>query len=172
MSDSLVHHYRDMAAGGQSFRGLSILQHRELIGKLIRRHRARTVLDFGCGAGDAYRQPHRLFKDWGLRWTAITLYDPAFEEHDRKPVGRFDAVLCSDVLEHVPEEEVDAFIDTLFGHARVLLWASVCCRPAKKTLPDGETNLHCTLRPFDWWSEKFAARAAATGITAHLVETP
>lgn len=168
--NDLIPLYRDMAAGGGQFRGLSILQHRQQIGELVRRHKARTLLDYGCGAGDAYRQPHRLHRELGLRWFDVTLYDPAFPEHDERPAGQFDGVLCSDVLEHVPQSDVDAFIARLFSHARRFVWASVCCRPAKKTFPDGETNLHVTIQPLAWWVALFEDHCEGTPFV--LVETP
>lgn len=168
MSD-LIKHYRDAAATGQAFRGLTILQHAEQIAGLVRTHRARTLLDYGSGAGDAWRSPHKLHKQLGLKWFDVALYDPAFPEHDDPPFGKWDGVLCSDVLEHVPEPEVLELIDRLFSHAHRFVWASVCCRPAKKLFPDG-TNMHVTLHPIDWWREQFQQRAGGTAF--YLVETP
>lgn len=168
MADDLIKHYQALAADG-ALRGLSILRFRESIAKVVRGAHAKTVLDYGCGAGDAYRQPHRLHRDWGLKWFDVTLYDPAFPDHAEKPDGRFDVVLCSDVLEHVPEAEVPAFIGTLFAHAKKHVWASVCCRPAKKTFPDGR-NLHVTLQPIEWWRAQF--EEAAEGCNWTLEESP
>lgn len=170
----LIPLYRSMAADGANFRGLSILQHAKQIRDLVKGHQARTLLDYGCGAGEAYKSPHRVHATWGLRWFDVTLYDPAFPQLDDKPVGKFGGVLCSDVLEHVPEADVDAFIATLFTHARGFVWASVCCRPAKKCFPDG-TNLHVTIHPLEWWRDRFtAAQLANPGATVPftLVETP
>ena len=165
----LIEHYKHLAEEG-ALRGLSILRFRASIAKIVNGCRARTVLDFGCGAGDAYRQPHRLSRDWPtVRWYDVTLYDPAFAENAKPPRGEFDVVLCSDVLEHIPEAEVPAFLARLFSHARCHVWASVCCRPAKKAFPDG-TNLHVTLQPLDWWREQFSAACRGTPWT--LEESP
>ncbi len=167
--DSLAPLYRKMADEGENFHGLSIYQHRKEIGELVRAHNAKKLLDYGCGRGDAYRHNYKVHRDWGLKWFDVTLYDPAFKEHEEKPYGVFDGVLCSDVLEHIPEHEVDDFIRTLFSHARSFVWASVCCREAKKRFPDG-TNLHVTVRPLTWWTERFAAHAGNTAWK--LTETP
>lgn len=150
--------YREMAATGNQFHGLSILAHREEIGILIKKYRARTLLDFGCGRGDAYQPPHLLHKTWKV--DRPRLYDPAFAQHDQLPPKgeRFDGVLCSDVLEHVPMVDVYAVIDELFGRANKFVWASVCCRPAKKKFPDG-TNLHVTIETYRWWKRLFQERA-------------
>jgi hypothetical protein len=73
------------------------------------------------------------------------------------PAGTFDGVLCSDVLEHVPDEELDVFIPRLFAYADKFVWASVCCRAAKKCFPSGE-NMHVTIRPMSWWRRRFKQR--------------
>lgn len=170
----LIPLYRAIAAEGASLRGLSILQHKKQIGELVKLHHAKRLLDYGCGAGDAYRSPHKLHKEWGLRWFDVSLYDPAFGEHHEKPLGKFDGVLCSDVVEHVQEEDVPDFISTLFSHSTKFVWASFCSRPAKKFFPGTDVNLHITQRPADWWQEQFKAAQAEDrrGIPFYLVETP
>lgn len=177
--DSLVPDYRKLAkVADGNFLGLSVLNHVKSIRKLIEETDSRTMLDFGCGRGDAYRSPHKLYKQLGLPWSAVTLYDPAFRPTSALPTGKYDLVICSDVLEHIPEDEVDEFVARLFGYAKKAVWASVCCRPAKKTFPDGR-NLHVTVQPFAWWANIFNHTAEAYGLNdmsvapGHmLVETP
>lgn len=168
--DSLIPAYRAMA-GTENFHGLSILQHADSIGKMVRVMRAKTLLDFGCGRGDAYRSPHRVWKHWGLPFSGVTMYDPAFNRNNEMPKGKYDVVVCSDVVEHIPETEVDAFIERLFGYARHAVWASVCCRAAKKSFPDG-TNLHVCVKAHSWWFEKFEAASRRHNVAFTLVETP
>ena len=168
---SLIPLYREMAETGDNFQGLSILKHSDAIGRLVRAYKARTLLDYGCGRGDAYHSPHKVYRQWGLKRSDVALYDPAFKKHEILPPRRFDAVLCSDVLEHIPEPDLDPFIADLFNHAKKFVWASVCCRPAKKTFPDG-TNLHVTVAPFEWWQDRFKRLGRGGGIDFHLVETP
>jgi hypothetical protein len=51
----------------------------------------------------------------------------------------------------------------------------VCCRPAKKFFPGTDVNLHCTIKPLEWWQEQFAqAKALFTDLDLQweLVETP
>jgi hypothetical protein len=165
--------YREMAAGGGNFHGLSVMQHAKQIGKLIKEHKIATVLDFGCGRGDAYRSPHKLHHTWGIPRRNLQLYDPSFPGVDKKPERRFDLVLCSDVLEHIPEEDVQRFIGDLFNHAKVHVWASVCCRAAKKTFPTTGENLHVTVKPFQWWHDTFAEVCPLfPTVTFTLIETP
>ena len=174
MTDDLIPLYREMAAGGAQFRGLSLLQSTKAIRKVVKEYGVQTVLDFGSGAGDAYRSPHKVHHEWGLKRASVRLYDPAFPEHNEwPPAGKlYDLVICSDVLEHIPEPEVDAFIATLFGYARKVVWASVCCRPARKCFPGTEINLHCTVQPLEWWAEKFAAASKLHDVVGILVDSP
>jgi len=146
--------YQAMHAAG-AFNSRSISQWLPEIALLVRRHDARTLLDYGCGSGNAYLKD-RVHKTH-FRGVMPTLYDPGAAAFSAKPEGRFDGVICADVLEHVPEDELPALIEDLAGYAGKFLFASVCCRPAKKTFPDG-TNLHVTVRPFRWWCDLFAHR--------------
>lgn len=167
--------YRQMADTGENFHGLSIKQHEKTIRKLVRRTDAVTILDYGCGRGDAWGNGTKLHQDLGLKRKDITLYDPAFKAHSRpiREDRKFDGVLCSDVLEHIPEPDVPAFIDRLFGHARKFVWASVCCREAKKCFPDG-TNVHVTLQPYEWWMDQMhiANARLISPVEFCLTETP
>lgn len=178
MTRSLIAQYQQMAASGDVFRGLSILQHEAQITEIVRKygvrsseHGTKKLLDYGCGAGDAWKPPHRLHRKLGLRWFEVYTYDPAFPENAQEPHGLYDGVLCSDVLEHIPEHELDETVKRLFSHARKFVWASVCCRPANKTFPDG-TNLHVTLRPMQWWHELFERHQPERGVDFILVGTP
>ena len=163
--------YREMADGGHQFRGLTLLNSIEAIAPLLLKHNCRTMLDYGSGAGDAYMAPHNAAAKLGLHRDAIRLYDPSFPEHGTPPLGTFDAVICSDVLEHIPLENVNAFIANLFSYADKLVWASVCCRPAKKSFPGTSINLHCTVRPLMWWLAQFNHQAPP-GVEWVLVEAP
>lgn len=164
--------YREMAAEGANFYGLSVLQHKALIGKLIKQYGVETLLDYGCGRGDAYKSPHKVWHEWGLKRPNVMLYDPAFPGHDKLPSRRFDAVICSDVLEHVPEEDTERFVGDLFNHAKSVVWASVCTRAAKKSFPDG-TNLHVTIKPLQWWLDTFAeVKLLFPTVKFVLIETP
>jgi hypothetical protein len=166
----LLKQYRKMAANG-SFRGLSVMQHSAQIAEVIKAHEATTLLDYGSGAGDAYHDPHNVHHTWGIKRVRIRLYDPSFKafSHLPPPGTRYDGVICSDVLEHIPEDQVSAFVQALFSYARKFVWASVCCRPAKKLFPDG-TNPHVTVKPLQWWRDTFAEFAGETPF--YLVETP
>lgn len=169
---SRIDDYRAMAATGKALRGLTVLRYADTIKEILERFNAKTLLDYGCGGGDAYRAPHRLHERWGIEHPIM--YDPAFPKYARSVAGQtFDGVICIDVLEHLDEDSVDAVIDTLFGHAEQFVFATVCCRPAAKTFPDG-TNLHTLIRPHRWWVDSFidARQRSGRDVSWLVLETP
>lgn len=139
----LVEQYRLMHESGH-FPGYSIRQYVDDIDALVRKTGAKTILDYGCGKGRQYADL-KLHEFWKV---APTLYDPAvFPE---KPEGTFHGVVCTDVLEHVPEEDLEEVLREIFAYAERFAFLSICTRKAKKTLPDGR-NAHLTVKPEEWW---------------------
>ena len=115
---------------------------------------AKTLLDYGCGGGKQYTE-----ECYHVLWNIMpTLYDPAVKEFSRRPRGQFDGVIATDILEHVPIDELDAVVADLVAYSRLWCFISVCCRRAKgnKRLPDGR-NVHVTIRPREWWRDKLGA---------------
>lgn len=159
----LLAQYRELAATGMNLLGLSLLKHKHVIHDLIRQTGSRTLLDYGSGAGRAYKAKFGLLEYWGVE--RPVLYDPAFPHIAEKPVGTFDGVLCSDVLEHVDLEHVHAVLFELFEYADKFVFVSTCSRKAKKNFPSGR-NLHCTVMPFEWWEG--ALDSAATCEYVHV----
>ena len=161
---SLIPMYREQYEAGEGCLGRSILHWELKIRTLCRRHQTQTVLDYGCGNAEAYTAQHI-----DARWRAkVTLFDPANPKYSDKPSGKFDGVICCDVLEHVPEGELPAFLDDVFGYAKKWVFFSVCCRPAKRLLPDGQ-NAHVTVKPYEWW-HSLVSRHAPNGVRWKLRE--
>jgi hypothetical protein len=129
---------------------------------LILRTGARTILDYGSGKGAQYRKApiaqagvvrwHSIQEYWGV--DSIRCYDPAYEPFSALPEGRFDGVICTDMLEHCPEQDLEWIIDGFFSFANKFVFANVACYPARKTLPNGE-NAHCTIQPSGFWTILF-----------------
>jgi hypothetical protein len=146
----LLRWYRKLHMRG-NFGGLSLLPFTQDISQLVAEFKSRSLLDYGCGKGLQYTEA-RAHEAWGL--PIPRLYDPAVQEHDVLPRGKFDGVICTDVLEHVPEDELDAMLRQIAGYARQWVFFSVCCRPSKYVkLPDGR-NVHVTIHPVEWWQAK------------------
>jgi len=156
----------------QTFPGRSLPKQAPYIKRLIKATSAVTILDYGCGKGQQY-WPRRIadpdegveYPDiksyWGVQ--AIQCYDPGYQPYMQLPTGNFDGVICTDVLEHCPEEDIPWILGEQFDYAHKFVFANVACFPARKKLPSGG-NAHCTIRPVKWWEEVIgrAARARAS----------
>ena len=69
------------------------------------------------------------------------------------PGNEFDGVISTDVLEHIPEREIDDVMKEIFEMAQKFVYLNIAMYPAITLLPNGE-NAHCTLKPKEWWNEK------------------
>jgi hypothetical protein len=104
-----------------------------------------TVLDFGCGRGTF--KPAFL----ALRPGAIVdEYDPGVKGKDVLPPGRYDLVVCTDVMEHVEEEYVPAALQTIHDLTARWVFFNIVLELAGSKLPDGR-NTHITIQPDRWW---------------------
>jgi hypothetical protein len=153
----------------KTFSGISLLPVAPQIRRVVEATGASRLLDYGCGKGTQYEAPfmapdgtryESVLKYWGV--DEVHRYDPAYGPFSQLPSGKFDGVICTDVLEHCPEEDVAWIVDELFGFANMFVFANVACYPAHKVLPNGE-NAHCTIRSPDWWERLWADTAARHG---------
>jgi len=124
---------------------------RERIKEVCLKYNVKTLLDYGIAQGVHYTEM-KLHEYWEL--DSYTGYDPAVERFSQKPTGKFDAVLCYDTLEHVPEGSIDYVIQDLLSFSDKLALVRVETSPAATILPNGE-NAHITLHTKEWWKEKF-----------------
>lgn len=149
----------------QTFPGSSLAPHIARIKAWIERTGSRTILDYGAGKGLQYR-PQRVVVDgrhvadgiaeyWDV--DEVRCFDPGYAPFSALPQDKFDGVICTDVLEHCPEEDLQWILDEIFGYARKFVYLNVACFPARKTLPNGE-NAHITVRSPQWWRQLVAAR--------------
>jgi hypothetical protein len=120
---------------------LSYLVH--LIGQLG----CEKILDYGCGKG--------LLADELSRRLGIDVakYDPAVPTFSEKPKGEYDLVINTDVLEHIPEIELDTFLSGLVDLSDVAVLIPHM-ELSSVSLPDG-TNVHCTLKNSAEWGDLF-----------------
>jgi len=140
-----------------AFPGQSLHRWLKHIASLIRLTDSKTVLDYGSGKGEQYGREVRdgpnilapAIQDlWSVK--SIRCFDPGVDQLDKLPDQNFDAVIATDVLEHVPESDVFWVVDELFSFADKFVFASIPCYRAAAVLPDGR-NAHITIRPPLWW---------------------
>jgi hypothetical protein len=174
--EELIQLYRKMHQEGEvflkmpaekTFPGSSLLPQAARIKRMIDLAGATTILDYGCGKGKQYdlrnialagERFESIVEYWSVDY--VHCYDPCYVPLSILPQGKFDGVICTDVLEHCPEEDLPWIIDELFSFATRFVFANVASHPAQKRLPNGE-NAHCTIQPPEWWKnlvEQIAGR--------------
>jgi 2-polyprenyl-3-methyl-5-hydroxy-6-metoxy-1,4-benzoquinol methylase len=120
----------------------------DAVRELAARLEAQSILDYGCGKGG-------LGRALGV---PIAEYDPAIPEHAREPSAA-DLVVCSDVLEHIEPECLDAVLDHLQQLTRKVGYFVIATRKAHKLLPNGR-NAHLIIENREWWVPKLEQRWA------------
>ena len=116
-----------------------------------RRGYIKSVLDFGAGQGSLGKYVEANAIDIRVKWYD---YDPGIPKINRIPVESVDAVVSSDVLEHIEPEHVDETLDELFQLAKRAQYHHIACSECGLILPDGR-NAHLTVEEPKWWLEKF-----------------
>lgn len=107
----------------------------------------RSILDYGCGK-------QTLVEALRLKWARA--YDPCIPGLDLDPEPA-DFVVCTDVLEHVEPECIDAVLDHIKSLTKRVVFFSISLTPAKKSLPDGR-NTHLLVQTTRWWLDKLLSR--------------
>lgn len=125
-----------------------------IVEQLVNRPYVKTVLDFGCGKGTM-----KQYLATNLPEVEVFEYDPGIPGKDELPAGQFDAVITSDVLEHVEPHLLDNTIKLLEQKTKWVLINDIACSPTYKTFGEGPykgQDLHLTVEEPIWWREKFA----------------
>ena len=137
--DELYNIYLDQAKFHQHkkvWKGHMLKRYLPQVEEIIKEHNIDTnsILDYGCGKSLYHPES----------WNAYR-YDPAVPKWEVKPEkGRkFDLVICTDVLEHIPETSLHIIIDELFSYSSKVVFATAATKPAGKVLHNG-MNEHAT----------------------------
>jgi len=165
-------------ANDRSFSGYSIKRYVQEIAGLIRSHgvvnftksgieEATRLLDYGSGKGYQYLAK-RVHEHWG--GILPVCYDPGVVQLRTKPIGKFNGIICTDVLEHIEEADVDAVLANIFRFAddHGFVFFVIGIDPSyRKKLPDGR-DVHVTVKPPTWWDAKLA-KYQRQGLTIRVI---
>ena len=137
---------------------------------LMDKYNAKTVLDYGCGKGQQYTNllPYVLPNDqttepmtFQTRINADSVYkfDPCVEGLDIEPVDqKFDAVICTQVLGSIPDQDIPWIRDKLMNYATKFVFIGkhnpYKALKSKKRMYD--SNLVTYPRSVEWYQEQFA----------------
>jgi len=109
------------------------------------------VLDFGCGRGTLKPALEELHLD-----VEVLEYDPGVPGKDVLSMIPVDYVVCTDVMEHVEEDKVEATLKVINFLAKDGVFFNIDLCLSKSFLPDGR-NTHITLKPIGWWMTQLEA---------------
>ena len=143
----------------EAYNGKSTLIFAKLIKEIISKNKINNMLDYGCGKGFFYKNPSNQnglqIKSLRNYWDIdIDLYDPCFDENSYLNEDKnYDLLICVDVLEHIPTEDIYWILEKLMTKAKKYLFINVACYPAIALLPNGK-NAHINIQPPKWWHEK------------------
>ena len=161
--------YGELHKNDKRFPGSSIRVYVDELAELVKETGAQRLLDYGSGKGYQY-----LVMRVHERWGGILphCYDVGVRQLSKRPEGVFTGIICTDVMEHIAERDVDAILADIFSFSDrskpsfVLFGISI--RPSAregKKLPDGRP-VHLTVRPPDWWERKLKP-FKRDGLTLH-----
>lgn len=124
-----------------------------------------TICDFGSGTGRGALFLHEA----GFDMTCIDIADNSMDDKVKQvldgrfiqgniwkdlSIGRFDYIFCTDVMEHIPEDYIDAVLHNINKHSK-----EAFMNIAFYNEPFGDLineTLHMTIKPFMWWVSKIA----------------
>jgi len=161
----LVDAYKVLHKEEDKFKGISLVGNVPIIYNIIKDNNCKTLLDYGCGKAIPYNTERhkelKLVKPVQELWEidSFSLYDPGFEEYNKIPTGKYDIVICTDVLEHIPEQDLEWVLKRIFNYATKAVYLNISCVPAIKTFKEGkfkDRNVHVSVFDKDWWVKKIA----------------
>lgn len=130
---------------------------------VMKPERGETLLDIGCGTGEAGLEFLNLGLD--VRWLDITdaglnsviptvrfIEKSLWSEWGSHWKFGYDYGFCCDVMEHIPTEYTMLVIDRIVSNCRTS-WFQIALVPDVFGAAIGQP-LHLTVKPFSWWLER------------------
>lgn len=137
---------------GKTFSGRFTWKQRHRIKDVIDRYGAASILDYGAGWGKQYQERddegRSLAEYWGID---PVKFDPGVPHFAKEPAGKFDLVICVQVLGSIPRVDIPAVVDRLYGHAdKAVLVAERIGQPHKGIFDDMKEEMAHGISMTEW----------------------
>ena len=130
---------------------------------ITKENNCKTLLDYGCGKAIPYDKDR--CNEVGLKnpvqelcnIESFDLYDPAYEKYATLLDKKYDIVVCTDVLEHIAEQDIDYVLTEILSRSNKIVFLNISCQPALKHFKQGKLkgkNVHISVFDPSWWGHK------------------
>ena len=159
----LIDSYKKLHEQEGKFKGISLIPLVPTLIKIVKDNDCKTLLDYGCGKAIPYDKER--CREVDLRnpiqelcsLESFDLYDPAYEKYATLPDKKYDIVVCTDVLEHIAEQDIDYVLTEILSHSKKIVFLNISCQPALKHFKEGKfkgKNVHISVFDPSWWGHK------------------
>ena len=159
----LLDSYKELHKEEGKFRGISLVPLVPTLFNIIKENNCKTLLDYGCGKAIPYSK--KECKSIGLKkpvqelcnLDSFDLYDPAYPKYNKLSKKKYDIVVCTDVMEHIAEQDIDYVLKDILSHSKKAVFLNISCQPALKHFKEGKfkgQNVHISVFDGNWWSDK------------------
>jgi hypothetical protein len=131
---------REFQETNKSWAGYDVVKYQKCIKDLVDRYGARTILDYGCGKGWQYKEklpygggagvelPQEQWKTFD-EYLGVTVYcyDPCVAGFEQLPPEgtKFDGVICTQVLNSIPDKDMTWVRERLESYANQFCFVGV-----------------------------------------------
>lgn len=167
---------REFQETNKSWAGYDVVKYQKCIKDLVDHYGARTILDYGCGKGSQYQEPLPYGGGAGVelpkeQWqtfdqylgVTVYCYDPCVAGFEQLPPEgvKFDGVICTQVLNSIPDDDMAWVRQRLESYANKFCFIGINFQreaKGKKTMYDPEYFCQPRTRDFfrsyykDWSS--------------------
>ena len=159
----LIDSYKVLHQEEGKFKGISLVPLVPTLMSLVKENDCKTLLDYGCGKAIPYDKDrckevdlrHPIQKLCNLK--SFDLYDPAYEKYSKLSKKKYDIVVCTDVLEHIAEQDIDYVLTEILSRSKKIVFLNISCQPALKHFKEGKfkgKNVHISVFDPSWWGHK------------------
>ncbi len=142
----------------EAYNGSMTITYAKFINNILKKNNLKSLLEYGCGKANFYEKEFEvanelylpLKKYWDID---ISLYDPAVKKFSTLPSKQSDITICIDVLEHIPEEDMDWVLENIMNLSKKFVFLVVGSYPAQALLPNGD-GAYILIKDAKWWFDK------------------